>query len=316
MTADTIEAGHGLQPPLRQALQRPLHRPLLVLSAGAVLLSLVAGIGIFTDPQLVTGAPAWLKPFKFAVSFAVYGFSLAWLLSVLPRRSRAGEWAGTAVVAVAVVELGIIVVQAARGRMSHYNESTPFDSMLWQIMGASIMVLFLAHVIIGIVALRQRIGDRVTSYAVRLGLGLTLLGMLAAVPMVSPIQDPDIEGIAGAHSVGVPDGGPGMPLTGWSTTGGDLRIGHFIGLHGLQVLPLLAFLLTRYGGRRFGAATRARLVLVAGVAYGLLVAVTTWQALRGQPLLSPDPITLAAWAALVAGTAGAAVAVVRAGSRS
>jgi hypothetical protein len=316
MTADTLETGPGLQQPLQPALQRPLHRPLLVLSAAAVLLAVVAGIGIFTDPQIVTGAPAWLKPFKFAVSFAVYGLSLGWLLAVLPRRSRAGEWAGTTVVAMAVVELVLIVVQAARGRMSHYNEATPFDEMLFNIMGMSVMVLFVAHLVIGIVALRQRIGDRVTSYAVRLGLGLTLLGMLAAVPMVSPMQDPGIEGVAGAHSVGVPDGGPGMPLTGWSTTGGDLRIGHFIGLHGLQVLPLLAFLLTRYGGRRFAAATRARLVLVAGAAYGLLVAVTTWQALRGQPLLSPDSVTLAAWAALAAGTAGAAVAVVRAGSRS
>jgi hypothetical protein len=173
----------------------------------------------------------------------------------------------------------------------------------------SIMALFVAHLVIGIVALRQRIGDRVTTYAIRLGLGLSLLGMAAAVPMVLPLQDPGIEGVTGAHSVGVPDGGPGMPLTGWSTTGGDLRIGHFIGLHGLQALPILAFLLARYG-RRFDEATRARLVLLAGLSYGVLTVLATWQALRGQPLLRPDMLTLSAFAALAVATALGTVAVI------
>jgi hypothetical protein len=284
------------------------HRPLLTLTAATIVLAVVAALGILIDPRIVTGVPAWLKPFKFAVSFAIYAFTLAWLLSVLPRRSRIGEWAGTVIVGIAVAELGIIVVQAARGRPSHFNDSTPFDETLWQAMGASIMVLFVAHVVIGVVALRERIGDRATTYAIRLGLGLSLLGMLAAVPMVTPLQDPGIDGITGAHSVGVPDGGPGLPLTGWSTTGGDLRIGHFIGLHGLQALPLLAFLLSRYG-RRLDVTTRARLVLIAGVAYGVLVALVTWQALRGQPLLSPDRLTLTAFGALLTGTAIATVSV-------
>jgi hypothetical protein len=284
------------------------HRPLLALTGVMSVLAVVTAAGIFLDPRVLTGAPVWVKPFKFAVSLGIYGFAIAWMLAVLPRRSRVGEWVAVVIVAVAVIEESIIVLQAARGTTSHYNETTPFDAALWKAMGAAILVLFVSHLIITVAALRQRIQDRAIAYGMRLGLGLSLLGMLAAVPMVTPRGEPEIDGIAGAHSVGVPDGGPGLPFLGWSTTGGDLRIGHFFGLHALQALPLLAFLLTRTA---LGDRTRARLVLVGGGAYGVLNVLLTWQALRGQPLVKPDAVTLGAWAALAAATGIGAALVLR-----
>ncbi|RAO19391.1 hypothetical protein MED15_00397 [Micromonospora noduli] len=267
-------------------------------------LAVVTVVGILVDPRVLTGAPIWLKPFKFAVSFVLYGATLAWMLSLLPRRSRAVERAVVVIVAVAVVENAVIVGQVIRGQTSHFNDTTPLNTALFAAMGAAIMVLFFAHLVIGIVVLIQRIPDRVAATAVGWGLGLSLLGMLAAVPMALPMQDPGIEGIGGAHSVGVPDGGPGLPLVGWSTTGGDLRIGHFVGLHALQALPILAILLSRFA-TRLDERTRARLLVVAGVAYGVLTVLLTWQALREQPLLRPDAVTLAAVAALVVATATA-----------
>jgi hypothetical protein len=287
----------------------------MVFVSAMAVLAVVSTVGVFADPRVLTGAPIWLKPFKFSVSFVLYGTTLAWMVSLLPRRSRVAERAGTVVVAMSLVEMVVIVGQVLRGTTSHYNETTPLNAALWYVMGASIMVLFTAHFVIGIAVLRQRIADRVATYAVRLGLGLSLLGMLAAVPMVLPTQDQDVEGISGAHTVGAPDGGPGLPLVGWSTTGGDLRIGHFVGLHALQALPILAILLNRFLGTRLDERTRARLLVVAGAAYGVLTMLLTWQALRGQPLLRPDALTLAAVAALLVGSATAAVRAVVAGRR-
>ncbi|MEU5724247.1 hypothetical protein [Micromonospora sp. NPDC047738] len=284
------------------------HRPLMLFVAAMAVLALVSAVGIVADSRVLTGVPIWLKPFKFSVSFVLYGTTLAWMLSLLPRRSRVAEWAGTVIVAMGVVEMAIIVGQVLRGTTSHFNGTTPLNGILFSLMGAAIMVLFVAHLVIGIVVLRQPIADRVGKYAVGLGLGLTLLGMLVAIPMVLPSQEPGIEGISGAHSVGVPDGGPGLPLVGWSTTGGDLRIGHFVGMHALQALPLLAILLRRFLGR-LDERTQVRLLMVAGGAYGALTMLLTWQALRGQPLLRPDALTLAAVAALVVATAAAAGAV-------
>ncbi|MET8089759.1 hypothetical protein [Micromonospora sp. NPDC005220] len=287
-------------------LRRVTHwnRPLMVFVSAMAVLAAVAAVGILVDPRVLTGAPIWLKPFKFAVSFVLYGTTLAWMLSLLPRRSRATEWAVTIIVAMSVIEMMVIVGQVVRGQTSHFNASTSLNAALFAAMGAAIMVLFFAHLVIGIVVLIQRIPDRVAATAVGWGLGLSLLGMLAAVPMALPMQDPGIEGIGGAHSVGVLDGGPGLPIVGWSTTGGDLRIGHFVGLHALQALPILAILLSRFG-TRLDERTRARLLVVAGAAYGVLTVLLTWQALRGQPLLRPDATTLVAVAALVVATATA-----------
>ncbi|WP_444947390.1 hypothetical protein [Micromonospora ureilytica] len=279
-------------------------RPLMFLVSVMAVCGVVALVGILVDSRVLTGAPIWLKPFKFAVSFVLYGATLAWMLSLLPRRSRAVERAVVVIVAVAVVENAWLIGQVIRGQTSHFNSSTPLNTALFAVMGAAIGVLFFAHLVIGIVVLIQRIPDRVAATAVGWGLGLSLLGMLAAVPMALPMQDPGIEGIGGAHSVGVPDGGPGLPIVGWSTTGGDLRIGHFVGLHALQALPILAILLTRFA-TRLDERTRARLLVVAGGAYGVLTVLLTWQALREQPLLRPDATTLAAVAALAVATATA-----------
>jgi hypothetical protein len=114
----------------------------------------------------------------------------------------------------------------------------------------------------------------------------------------------------GGHAVGVVDGGPGLPVLGWSTEGGDLRAPHFVGIHAMQFLPLLAMGLGVAARRRPGLrdeSVRTRLVAAAAVGYGGLFLVTAWQAFRGQSVIAPDAWTLGALTLVAAAAAGVAL---------
>jgi uncharacterized membrane protein YhaH (DUF805 family) len=293
-----------------------------MLCAGLMLALVVVSVaGMAVDDRTVLGVSTWLKPFKFAVSFVVYTVTVAWMISLLTRARRLAWWAGAVVAVFGALEVALIATQSARGRRSHFNNTTPLDERIWTAMGVTIGVFYVATLVIAILLLIQRLGDAPTTWALRLGLVISMVGMALGFLMLMPTAQQLADGsgdIIGAHAVGVPDGGPGLPVTGWSTEGGDLRIPHFVGLHALQALPLLAFALAALSNRfpRLGdARVRLRLVLVAAAGYAGLIALVTWQALRAQPLLAPDAATLVAAGLLVAVTAVAATRALRIGSR-
>jgi hypothetical protein len=82
---------------------------------------------------------------------------------------------------------------------------------------------------------------------------------------------------------------------------------HFLGLHALQALPLLALVLRR----RSNEVARVRLTFAAAASHVSLFAILVWQALRGQALIDIDGSTLAAlsvWAILTAVASRVAIA--------
>ncbi|GGZ90743.1 hypothetical protein [Streptomyces bluensis] len=262
-------------------------------------MAVVSAVGLVVDDRVLVGAPIWSKPFKFAVSFVPYCLSLAWMLSLLPKGRRVGWWAGTVVVLASVVEMAVITGQAVRGKRSHFNHETPFDEALFNVMAVTVVILWAGTLVVAVLLLRARIADRATAWAMRSGILLALSGAAVGFLMTRPApgQRRGVSKVVGAHSVGVPDGGPGMPLTGWSTTGGDLRVPHFFGMHALQFLPLLVMLLTVLAPRFARLAderVRLRLVVLASGAYAAAFVLVLWQALRGQPLVHPDAATLGA----------------------
>jgi hypothetical protein len=265
---------------------------LMLVAAGASL------VGMLVDPLIITGAPAWLKPFKFAISTAIYSLTLAWIfgwLSDWPRVRRVVGWT-TAIVF--VLEVAIIDAQAWRGTTSHFNASTTLDRTLYFIMGGSILLQTLVSVAVVVALWRQRFTDRPLGWALRCGMTLTVVGALTGPLMTRPtptqLADARAGGrltIVGAHSVGGLDGGPGLPVTGWSREHGDLRVPHFIGLHATQTLALIAVGLRRW---RRPEAVRVRVLLAATASYAALFLLLLWEALRGQSLVAPDAAALAA----------------------
>ncbi|GAA1541889.1 hypothetical protein [Kribbella lupini] len=303
------------------------HRPLVAVSIALAVLTL-AGIGgaLFDDRDLL-GHAIWMKPLKFMISFALYCVTLAWMLSLQTKARRLGWWMGTVVAAGVAAEMVLIVGQVVvRGRQLHFNMSTPADKLIHDIMAGTVYLIWTAVLVVAIQLLFDKPGDRALRWGIRLALGTTLGGMLLGNLMfrATPAQQAATdatgrEDFFGSHSVGVEDGGPGMPITGWSTEGGDLRIGHFLGVHALQLIPLVALglvlLARRYAVLR-PEGPRTALVAIGAASYGSLIWLVTWQAQGGESLVHPGRSTLFAFGSLLTATIVLSLAVLHRARRT
>jgi hypothetical protein len=303
-------------PTTHSPLPRPdrWHRPLIGLAAVMAVLTVATGVLAIADPREILGQNAWFKPLKFALSIGIYAVTLAWLIGQVRRFRRAADVLGTLTAVALLVEIVIIIGAAAAGSTSHFNIATPLNGALWAVMGGSIVVVWLASVVVGIAAALSPGPDAARNLAVRAGITLAIVGMGLAFLMTGPTADQldDFQGVAGAHAVGVADGGPGLPFLGWSTEGGDLRIPHFIGMHALQAIPLglLALeLLSRRVAVLRVPRVRFRLVLIGALAFAAMLGILTWQALIGEPIVRPSAPVLVTGLVTAAGAAAAAGAV-------
>jgi hypothetical protein len=285
------------------------NRPLTILGVAMILVFLATLAGVLLDHRIITGAPAWLKPAKFAVSVSVYCFTFVWLLGFVESRPRLARFAANMTVVSFIVEMTVILTQAARGTTSHFNLTTPLNSFLWLTMGAFIVVVWIMTLLLAIVLTFEPIPNRPFAWSLRLGLLVSLVGMAAAFLMVRPTPNQMTAmaagrgpHIVGAHNVGVADGGPGLPVVGWSTAGGDLRVAHFVGIHAMQVLPLFGWYIARRRSvfARFKEVHRLALISTIGFTYLGLVLLLMWQALRGQSVIHPDVQTLTVGLVLLA----------------
>jgi hypothetical protein len=258
----------------------------------------LALLGLWLDPRTITGMPAWLKPAKFALSIAIYTLTLAWVFQWLQAWPRLRSIVGRGSAAIFVLEIAVICVQAWRGEASHFNVSTPLNALLFSAMGLGIMTQTAAAVAVAVALWRQPFTDAAMGWALRLGLTISIVGSATGGLMTRPTPEQLAEvqrtgrmAVAGAHAVGVADGGPGLPGTGWSTEAGDIRIAHFVGLHALQVLPFVVIA----GRRRLGASALLAAVFTSAALYSALFALLLWQALRGESIAQPGVTTIALW---------------------
>ena len=277
-----------------------------------VLMAALAGVAL--DPRTIGAAPAWLKPAKFGASMAIYSLTLAWLFRYVSGWRRMRRIVSWTTVSVFVVEIAIISLQAWRGTTSHFNVGTPLDGALFGVMGIAIFLQTAVSIAVAVALWRERFSDPALAWALRLGMILTIVGAATGGLMTRPTAGQLAAAraghglpLTGAHTVGAPDGGVGLPGTGWSMDHGDLRIPHFVGLHAIQAFGLMTLLI----GTHRTSARRVRLVLTAATSYAALFAILLWQAFRGQSIVQPDIATVITFGTWAIATAAAVYAAAR-----
>lgn len=244
-------------------------------------LAVPSAIAFSLDTRTMYDVNIWSKPLKFQLSFALHWLTVAWLLRLLSPRSasvtslrwwlRIGAFAS-------VVEVFYITLQAARGRASHFNFSTPLETVLYYgLMGGAAVLMMLATIWAGWMVWRHaEPAQRRTGLWLGAVLGL-IVGSVVTLLVTAPLASGAIDG-PGHWVGGVRTDATGLPIFGWSITGGDLRVPHFFATHLLQALPLVGWIADR--GNRKEPGRWVWSALIGGL---MVVLFTGWQALRGQP---------------------------------
>ncbi len=234
----------------------------------------LAAFGILSllDNRILLGINVWIKPMKFAVSIAIYAWTVAWFVGYLPESGIKNAIVWTIIVTMAI-ETICITGQAGRGVLSHFNVATPWDGAIFTTMGIAIAINTFAVMVAAWLFFQELPVALEPAYlwAIRLGLIIFVIASWEGFLMAARLQ----------HSVGAPDGSVGLPFLNWSRSVGDLRVAHFIGLHAIQVLPLTAFFLAG----RVSPQNALVIVVIMAIVYAALCILAFLQALAGIPFL-------------------------------
>jgi hypothetical protein len=218
-----------------------------------------------TTNTQIYGVNAWYKPFKFAFSTLTFVWAMAWYGYYLPD-FNVGVFSWSIIILLGF-EIIYIAIQAGRGQLSHYNLSTGFYAAMYSLMAlaATLVTLYTAYV--GILFFKNSFPDLPDYYvwAIRLSIVIFVIFSFEGFAMGSRLN----------HSVGALNDNSNWFIVGWSKTVGDLRVSHFIGMHALQVLPILSYYVLK----------NTKLTIGLSFIYGLLAILTLIQALQGRPLI-------------------------------
>lgn len=260
-----------------RAFLTELHRrnPVLSITGWAHLLVLAGAIvGMLLDTRQILGINPWIKPTKFAISNATFLWTMAWILEYLPGHVKAARRISWGIAVAMVFEIVSVSLQSFRGIPSHFNFTTPLNSLIFGLMGIFILLnTVLVFYTLVLFFIQTPIRSTAYIWGIRLGLVIFIGSGFIGNEMIEQ----------GRHTVGAEDGGPGLPVMNWSTEAGDLRVSHAIGLHALQLLPLIGF---QVGRSRISELRQDTLVWIASILYAAFVLGVYFQALQGQPFMA------------------------------
>jgi hypothetical protein len=236
------------------------------------------------------GAVSWRKPVVFGMSLGILAWSAVWVMRQLPVR-RWGWFPAGLLGGGSIVELIAITMQRWRGESSHFNYATSFDAAVWGAMSKVILLVALALAVLLIWSLVQFRGTPAARIAVVVGLSAMVVSGYIGFGMAAV-------GEAAAAATGQ------APATIVFGAAGSAKLAHALGMHGLQVLGLLAIGL---GLRPAPARTQVGLMILAAAGYASVFAAVTATAYAGRAWTSPTAplalLTLAGVAAVLAASA-------------
>ncbi len=238
------------------------------------ILALGCLLGLAFDERTLMGVNVWIKPLKFTLSGGIYLLTVGFLVTLYPFSRRKKNIINNIISWTLLLEIVVIVFQATRGVQSHYNQSSLFDGLLFASMGILIGIVVLTMVFYIIETIRLRLKTtRSLQWAILIGWIIVLFGSWVGGQMIGQM----------GHNVGVADGGAGLPVLNWSTVAGDLRVAHFFGLHGIQIIPLFALVISK----KFKIANKSQtlIVIAFGLLYAFWIGFTFYQAQQGMPLV-------------------------------
>jgi len=220
------------------------HKQLNIWWQGALLLTgflVINALLYLFDKSLLADELLWAKPIKFEVSVIIHLLTLSVLASLLsPARRNGVAWKTMSyvVVAAGIFEVMYIFLQAARGRESHFNNTTVVESIMYGLMGLGAVILVLGSFYLGWLLFREYKTERNNPLLLSSALGLTAGSILTLIIASYMSSQPDNIIIASSDVIRV-------PFFGWYLNGQDLRIPHFFATHLMQLLPLCGLWFSR-----------------------------------------------------------------------
>jgi len=238
----------------------------------ALLVAALAAVQI--DGRTIDGVSVWAKPAKFLAAIAIHVLTFTWALGyVSPEKREAPVLRGAVLLLIGanIFELAWIGWQAAHGLHSHFNDDTPFFTLMYALMGLAAVAIVAVNLPLALMIWRHPKAGIGPDFRTAIIIGLVSAVLLGGGFGIYMSAQP-------GHAVGAVGGH--FPLFGWNRLGGDLRVAHFLGIHAEQFIPLAGFM-----AGRLTRSLRWPVLLFATAAYVALTIFVFIQALEGRPFL-------------------------------
>jgi hypothetical protein len=175
------------------------------------------------------GPVSWRKATTFGLSFGVTLVTVTWVAALLDIRPRTRARLIGAFTAACAFETALVTLQAWRHVPSHFNFKTTFDAVVARSLAAGGLLLVVTIVSLTVLAFRGRsTAPASLMFAIRAGLSALVGAQLAGAVMIA---------LGMRLVIG------GDPQAAYAT-GGALKLTHFAMMHGVLLLPGLAWMLS------------------------------------------------------------------------